>query len=89
MALGAREGDVSRMVVRKGLQLGGIGVLLGLAAAFGLTQLMSALLFGVSPVDPITFGTVALALTAIAMAASYIPARRAARVDPIEALRWE
>ena len=89
MALGARQGDVSRMVLRQGFLLAGIGVILGWAAAFGLTRLMSSLLYEVNPLDPVTYGAVAVVLAAIALAASYLPARRAARVNPIEALRWE
>lgn len=89
MALGARHYDVSRMVLRHGLVLTGIGVLVGLGAAVGLTRLMSTLLFGVSPVDPMTFGLVAVSLGAVALLACYLPSRRAVRVDPIEALRVE
>jgi ABC-type antimicrobial peptide transport system permease subunit len=89
MALGARQHDVSRMVLRHALSLAGIGVAVGLIAAAGLTRLMSALLFGVSPVDPVTFGFVSVGLTAVALLASYLPSRRAARVDPMTALRLE
>jgi len=89
IALGADRGTVSRLVLRQGMLLAGGGVVVGLFAAFGLTRLMSALLYGVDPVDPLTYGAVSVALTLIAMLASYLPARRAARVDPVEALRWE
>jgi putative ABC transport system permease protein len=89
MALGARQVDVSRMVLRQGLFLAGTGVVVGLLAAVGLTRLMSALLFGVNPVDPVTYGVVIIVITLIALSASYLPARRAAAVDPTEALRWE
>ncbi len=89
LALGARPADVRRMVVRRGGVLGVVGVVVGLGAAVGLTHLMSALLFGVSPVDPLTYGAVAAALMGVVLLASYIPARRAAGVDPTEALRWE
>jgi ABC-type antimicrobial peptide transport system permease subunit len=89
MALGAREADVRRMVLRHGLALAGTGVAVGLVAALGLTRLMSALLFGVDPVDLVTYGVVSVGLGSIALLASYLPARRAAGVDPIEALRWE
>ena len=89
MAMGAETGDVSRMVLKQASMLAGLGVLIGLFGAFGLTRLMSALLFGVSPMDPATFVSVALALSAVALLASYLPARRAARVDPVVALRFE
>ena len=89
MALGACRSDVSRLVLREGVMLTGVGLIIGLAFAFGLTRLMSSLLFGVNPVDPITYALVSLTLAAIALLASYIPARRAASVHPTEALRWE
>ncbi|MCP4657355.1 MAG: ABC transporter permease, partial [bacterium] len=89
MALGARAGHVKGMVLRQGLVLSGIGVLIGLGLAFGLTRLMAGLLFGVSPVDPVTFLSVAAGLSGVALAASYLPARRAARVDPMTVLRAE
>jgi predicted permease len=89
MALGAARRDVNRLVLQEGVPLIAAGVAVGLLAAFGLTRLMSALLFGVSPVDPVTFVAVSLALGAVALVASYIPARRASSLDPTEALRWE
>ena len=89
MALGAQQKELTKMFVRHGLALAGIGVLCGLIAAFALMRLLSSLLFHVSPVDPLTYGAVALGLVAAAMLASYIPSRRAASVDPIEALRAE
>jgi len=89
IALGAGRGEVLRMVVRQGLVLSLIGVGAGVAAALGLTRLMSSLLYGVAPTDVVTFGVVPLGLTAVAMAASYIPARRATKVDPTVALRYE
>jgi len=89
MAMGAEMGDVRRMVLRQALALTGGGVVVGLLAAAGLTRLMAALLYGVSPMDPMTFGSVAAGLSTVALAASWIPARRAARVDPVVALRAE
>jgi putative ABC transport system permease protein len=89
IALGARQGQVRGMFVRQGLLLTCLGLALGLGAAVGLTRLMSALLFGISPLDPMTFCSVAVILGASALLATFIPACRASSVDPIEALRWE
>ncbi len=89
MALGAQAGQVKGMVVRQGLVLAGIGVIVGLGLAFGLTRLMAGLLFGVSPLDLTTFACVAIGLTGVAVVASYLPARRAAGADPMNALRAE
>jgi putative ABC transport system permease protein len=89
MALGAARGDVLRMVLGNGLRLALAGVALGLAASFGLTGLIRAQLYGVTPTDPITFAGVAILLMAVALFACWIPARRATRVDPITALRNE
>ncbi len=89
MALGAGTRDVLKMVLRRGLALTLPGIALGLLAAFALTRLMKSLLFGVSATDPLTFAFIALLLTAVALLACWIPARRAARVDPIVALRCE
>ncbi len=77
------------MVLRQGMILAGIGVVVGLVAAVGLTRLMSSLLFGVEATDPVTFGVAAALLTAVALVASYLPALRASRTDPLEALRFE
>jgi putative ABC transport system permease protein len=89
MALGASRNDVARIVLRQGVRLGAIGVLFGLIGAFALTRLMTSMIYGVSPSDPATFSVVAFLLFSVALAACYIPARRAMRVDPIVALRYE
>jgi predicted permease len=89
MALGARAGDVAKVIVRQGMTLALIGIVLGLAASFALTPLMQSLLFGVSPADPVTFIVLAFLLAAVALAACHLPARRAARVDPMVTLRHE
>jgi predicted permease len=89
MALGAQRGGIVMMVLRQGLELTGAGVILGLAGALGLTHVMASLLFGVSTTDVMTFTTVPLILIASAVVASYIPALRATRVDPVVALRDE
>lgn len=89
MALGAERRDVSRLVIRQAVGLAAAGILVGLMVAVGVSRLMSSILFGVNPVDPLTYAAVAVGLGAVALVASYIPARRAANVDPIEVLRWE
>ncbi len=89
MALGARSGDVIKLVLRQGMQLAAIGIVAGLAGALGLTRVMDSLLFGVSATDALTFATVPALLTAVALAATVIPAWRATRVDPMVALREE
>jgi len=89
LALGAQPGQVQKMVLRQGLILAGVGVTVGLVLAFGLTRLMSNLLFEVSPSDPVTYISVAGALLAVALAASYLPARRASKTDPMTALRLD
>jgi predicted permease len=89
MSLGARRGDVLRLVVGEGARMAAFGVVIGIAASLGITRLMSSLLFGISVTDPLTFVGVAALLTSVALLASYIPARRAMRVDPMVALRYE
>lgn len=87
IALGAQRRDVLGLVVRQGITLAMLGVALGVAGAFGVTRVIGSLLYNVPPTDPVSFGGVALFLTAIALLASYLPARRATVVDPIVALR--
>jgi len=89
MALGAQVGNVMRLVMKSGLVITIIGVVIGLGGAFALTRLMSSLLFGVEPTDMATFAAVSVCLLVIALAACYIPARRATKVDPLQALRYE
>jgi len=89
MAIGARASDVLAMIVGRGVGLAALGAAFGLVASLGLTRLLSSLLYGVSPTDPVSFAAVAVFLLAVAALATYIPARRAARVDPAEALRYE
>ena len=89
MALGAKRLDVLRLVLTDGARLTLVGVGIGVVVAFGLTRLMSGMLFGVKPTDPLTFASVALLLTAIALLACCLPARRAMSVDPMVALRHE
>jgi ABC-type antimicrobial peptide transport system permease subunit len=89
MALGAQREEVTRMFVGQGLRLAAIGIAVGLGGAVALTRLMATLLFDVSPVDPLTYAGVSLGLLSAAVLASYIPALRAATLDPCEALRAE
>lgn len=89
MALGAQVGNVMRLVMKSGLAIAMVGVAIGLAGAFALTRLMRTLLFAVEPTDKVTFAGVSICLLLIALAACYIPARRATKVDPLQALRYE
>jgi len=89
MALGARRTDVVRLVLREGMQLAGVGVTIGVALAAAATRLLASLLFDVSPLDAITFGVMSFILIAVALLASYLPARRAAGADPMLALRTD
>ena len=89
LALGATPGGILLMVVQHGMLVALVGVAIGLVGAFTLTRLMRSLLFGVEATDPLTFAAIALLLTIIALVASYVPARRAARIDPIVSLRAE
>src|SRR5439155_23929122 len=89
VALGAQKGDVVRLVARETIPMVGAGVLIGLVASLGLTRFVRALLYEITPGDPLTFVGVAAVLSVVAMIAALVPARRAARVDPVIALRSE
>jgi ABC-type antimicrobial peptide transport system permease subunit len=88
VALGAQRGDVARLFVRHGLVLTGLGVGIGLGVAAALSRLMTSMLFGVSATDPLTYALMSAGLAGIAILVSYLPARRAANIDPLVALRW-
>ncbi|MBV8903779.1 MAG: FtsX-like permease family protein, partial [Acidobacteriia bacterium] len=89
MALGAQSRDLLKLVIREGMALAFAGLLLGLALTWSLTGLLSSLLYGVKPGDPVTLGGVSLLLLLVTLLAAYVPARRASRVDPKVALRYE
>jgi ABC-type antimicrobial peptide transport system permease subunit len=89
MALGADRMDVVRLILRQGMLLTGIGIVLGLALSFAVTRLLADLLYGIKPGDPLTYVSVSLLLAAVALVSCYLPARRAASVDPMKSLRAE
>lgn len=89
MAIGAQPRDVFKMVIGRGMMLALIGVAFGLVGAFGLSRFMTTMLYGVEPTDPVTFVSIALMLTGVALVACYVPGRRATKVDPLEAIRYE
>lgn len=89
MALGARYGNVLVLVLRQGMLLAGVGIVIGILGALALTRLLSGLLFGVTPTDPVTFAATPAILLGVAVLACWIPARRAAGIDPVRALRQD
>jgi ABC-type antimicrobial peptide transport system permease subunit len=89
VALGANAGAIQGLVARQGMVLVGIGILFGVAASLVLTRVIGRFLWGITATDPLTFGVVLLGMAAVAMLACLVPARRALRIDPILALRWE
>jgi putative ABC transport system permease protein len=89
MSLGAGHDNILRLVLGEGARVAAIGILIGIGASLALTRLISTLLFGISATAPLTFAVVAVLFSAVVLLASYIPARRATRVDPLIALRYE
>jgi putative ABC transport system permease protein len=89
MAIGAQRSDVLRLVLNEGARMAGLGIVIGIVASLAITRLVSSLLFGIGATDPLTFSSVAVLLALVALVATYIPARRAMRVDPVTALRYE
>jgi putative ABC transport system permease protein len=89
MALGAETGEVLKMVIGQGMVIAAIGVALGLAGGAAVSRVLSVALYGVNPIDPLSFGAAAILLLSVALLANYIPAKRATRIDPIIALRYE
>ncbi len=89
MALGAQPGQVRGIVLVRGVRVGGVGMVIGLVGAFGLSRLLESLVFGISTHDPAVFFGVAAGLALVVLAAGYVPARRASRVNPLDALRSE
>jgi putative ABC transport system permease protein len=89
MALGAQGHNVLTLVLQQGMKLVLVGVVIGLPASIAVTRVITSMLFGVSATDPVTFGIVTALLTSVALLACYIPARRATKVDPLVALRYE
>jgi putative ABC transport system permease protein len=89
MALGAQQGGIFKLVVGQGMLLAGIGVVIGLAGSLAASKLLGGLLYEVSPTDPLTLASITLVVLFVTFLASYVPARRAARVDPMVALRYE
>jgi ABC-type antimicrobial peptide transport system permease subunit len=89
VAIGAQRSDVLRLVLGEGARMAGLGIVIGIVASLAITRLVSSLLFGISATDPLTFSGVAVLLSLVALAATYIPARRAMRINPVTALRYE
>jgi putative ABC transport system permease protein len=89
IALGAQRRDILGLIAHKGFRLVGIGLVLGIAGGVAVSRVLSALLFGLSPLDPISYASVSLFLAVVAALAMYVPARRATKIDPIVALRCE